>query len=302
MANEERWRNSLEPVPGATASPWLLVVHDAASRHWLANFAAPEVRLIEVGSIPEFAETMWMETLALGASALILVVDQAVPSRTLNILARTAAEAKGILSAIGRAEDAITVTTPGAAAMAIDTLLRLGVSTPPTVPVRSESKRTRFLAAVDAIAPTDKPPATRGLKESASFGEVIVDRQGCTLCLACTNLCQTGALTRGSGLPPALMFNESLCVQCDLCRAGCPEKAITLQPRFLQKRSEREAIRILSTDEPVPCSCCGAPFTTKRMLAASMALVDSLQSLTMPGGTEALRQCSTCRQREILAM
>lgn len=300
MAGEDRWRDALEPVSDAS-TPWLAVVHDAASRDRLTGLAAPQVRLIEVCAIPEFSETLWMETLARGASALILVVDPAAPSQTLNTIARTVAEAKEILLAIGRAAEAITVAAPGEAAMTIDALLRLGVSSPPAIPVRSESKRTRFLAAVDAIASTDKPPATRDLAEGASFGAVIVDRQGCTLCLACTNLCPTGALTRGNGTPPALMFKESLCVQCNLCRGGCPEKAITLQPRFLPKRSEREEIRILHADEPVPCSRCGAPFTTRRMLAVSMALVDSQRSLTMPGGTAALRQCPACRQREILA-
>lgn len=301
MASEDRWRDALEPVPDEASDPWLVVVHEPASRDRLAGIAAPQVRLIEVCAIPEFAETLWMETLARGASALILVVEQGTPSQTRNTVAQTVTEAKEILLAIGRAEDAITVAAPDEAAAAVNALLRLGVSPPPVVPVRTESKRTRFLAAVDAIVPTAQPAAMRRLKEGASFGEVIVDHRGCTLCLACTNLCPTGALTRGNGTPPTLMFKESLCVQCDLCRAGCPEKAITLQPRFLPNRSQRATIRILNTDEPVPCGCCGAQFTTRRMLAVSMALVDSQRSLTMPGGAEALRQCPACRQREILA-
>ena len=301
MASDDRLRDALDPVPGAAGGPWLVVAHDAASRDKLAGIAAPNVRLIEVCSMPEFSETLWMEALARGASALVLVVDPATPPPTMNTLAGTVAQAQEILSAIGRAANAIALTTPGAAATTVSALLRPGVATAPTIPARSDSKRARLLAAIDAIPSTDRPPATRPLQAGASFGEVIVDTQGCTLCFACTSLCPTGALTRAGGTAAALMFQENLCVQCDLCRAGCPEKAISLGPRFVPARSEREAPRVLCRDEAVSCRCCGVPFTTSRMLAVSMAFVAAQKSLTMPGGTEALRQCPACRQQEILA-
>ena len=69
------------------------------------------------------------------------------------------------------------------------------------------------------------------LPERAPFGRVEVDTDGCTLCLSCVSACPTSALTAGEDRP-LLRFDESLCVQCGLCRATCPEKVIALEPRI----------------------------------------------------------------------
>ena len=51
-------------------------------------------------------------------------------------------------------------------------------------------------------------------------------RRGCTLCLACTMVCPTGAFSANPETPQ-LRFLEDACVQCGLCVATCPEKVIT---------------------------------------------------------------------------
>jgi ferredoxin len=98
---------------------------------------------------------------------------------------------------------------------------------------------------------------------------------------------------------PALYFKESLCVQCDLCRAGCPEKAITLQARFLPDAALRIALRELANDQFVSCSSCGTPFIGRRKLAASLTLMKE-HAEDLPGGIDSLRMCQACRQRETM--
>jgi len=84
-------------------------------------------------------------------------------------------------------------------------------------------------------------------------------------------------------------------VQCDLCRAGCPEKAITLQPRFLTDAAARASSRELAIDQLVPCSSCGTPFIGRRKLAMSLAMMQD-HAKDMPGGIDSLRMCPNCRQ------
>ncbi len=50
------------------------------------------------------------------------------------------------------------------------------------------------------------------------------------------------ALTAGEDRP-LLRFDESLCVQCGLCKATCPEKVITLEPRIAFKAFARRPRR-----------------------------------------------------------
>jgi ferredoxin len=60
------------------------------------------------------------------------------------------------------------------------------------------------------------------MPEKAPFGEARVATAGCTLCLACTMVCPTAALSANPERPQ-LSFLEEACVQCGLCAATCPE-------------------------------------------------------------------------------
>jgi ferredoxin len=53
--------------------------------------------------------------------------------------------------------------------------------------------------------------------DDAYFGEVLIDEKLCTLCMACTSVCPTKALSSGDINTPIINFQESLCVQCGLC-------------------------------------------------------------------------------------
>lgn len=99
------------------------------------------------------------------------------------------------------------------------------------------------------------------MPEKAPFGLARVDSEGCTLCLACTMVCPTSALTANPDTPQ-LRFLEDACVQCGLCAVTCPEKVITLEPRL---NFSPEAARpvVVKEEPPAECPSCGKLFGMK---------------------------------------
>jgi ferredoxin len=119
----------------------------------------------------------------------------------------------------------------------------------------------------------EAPAAVIPLPAAAGFGAALV-ADGCTLCLACTMVCPTGAFAANPDRPE-LSFLEDACVQCGLCVATCPEKVISLEPR-LSLLPEAATRTVLRREEPAECTACHKPFGTrasidrvKRKLSAS---------------------------------
>src|SRR5262249_52683970 len=92
------------------------------------------------------------------------------------------------------------------------------------------------------------------LPAGAPFGAVEINVEGCTLCLSCVSACPTGALSDDPDRP-LLRFTEDACVQCGLCKATCPEKVITLEPRLAF--GDATVAGVLKQEEPFACIRCG---------------------------------------------
>ena len=132
--------------------------------------------------------------------------------------------------------------------------------------VVDKSTCTLCLACVGAIAlPTTAAQPT-------PFGAVVVDPAACTLCLACVGACPEGALLDNAD-SPRLSFIEKNCVQCGLCASTCPENAITLVPRLLlaDGGKARRQPRVLNEAEPFRCVRCAKPFGTLRAIESMVA-------------------------------
>ncbi len=144
------------------------------------------------------------------------------------------------------------------------------------------------------VAPV--PASVIALEKGAPFGGVNVDTDGCTLCHACVTACPTGALGDHAERP-MLRFTESLCVQCGLCQATCPEKVIRIEPR-LDFDAWTAGSKVIKEEEPYPCISCGKPFGTR---ASVERVVNKLQeSHWMFSGANArrldvIRMCEDCR-------
>ncbi|HEY6241461.1 MAG TPA: 4Fe-4S binding protein, partial [Burkholderiales bacterium] len=97
----------------------------------------------------------------------------------------------------------------------------------------SPEKRTTLEFAIDHLAKqAPKPQEEIELGAGAPYGQVLVNKETCTLCMACVGACPESALVDGRDRP-MLKFIERNCVQCGLCEKTCPENAITLAPRLL---------------------------------------------------------------------
>jgi ferredoxin len=140
-------------------------------------------------------------------------------------------------------------------------------------------------------APT--PVETVPLPAGAPFGQVRVDVDGCTLCLACVSACPTGAL-QDNPERPELRFQEDACVQCGLCMNTCPEKVIALEPRLNFTDAARQAI-LIKEEEPFECTRCGKPFGTKSSIERIVGKLEGHPMYRDPAAIDRIRMCEDCR-------
>jgi ferredoxin len=152
--------------------------------------------------------------------------------------------------------------------------------------VLRQSLRELHLA---APRPTDVVPLPQG----APFGAVVLNVEGCTLCLACVSACPTGALGDDRE-KPLLRFNEDACVQCGLCKATCPEKVITLVPQ-LDFRAVGAPARVLKQEEPFHCIRCDKPFGTRSTIERVTAKLEGRHWMYKGGRLDLIKMCDDCR-------
>jgi ferredoxin len=136
------------------------------------------------------------------------------------------------------------------------------------------------------------PAREVALPTGAPFGTLMVQKDACTLCMACVGACPESALLDGNELPQ-LRFIERNCVQCGLCVNTCPEEAITLQPRYLFDE-EAQSARVLNEAQPFHCVSCGKPFATRQMIEGMTARL-ATHSMFGGKGLARLRMCADCR-------
>jgi len=141
-------------------------------------------------------------------------------------------------------------------------------------------------------------PEVIALRGGAPFGAVEVNKDKCTLCLACVGACPEGAL-QDSKEHPALRFIERNCVQCGLCERTCPENAISLAPRLLLT-SEATQPRTLNETQPFACIKCGKPFGTKQMVDGMIARLSGHSMFAEPGALDRIKMCADCRVVDLM--
>jgi len=140
---------------------------------------------------------------------------------------------------------------------------------------------------------TAEQPQTLALSDSAAFGEILVDKQACTLCMSCVSVCPAGALVDGVD-KPQLNFIEDLCVQCGMCEQACPEKAIDLQPRYVFDRNMARQKRLLHEEPVFHCISCQKPFATQKMIDTMITKLADHPMFQGPD-LERLKMCEDCR-------
>jgi ferredoxin len=155
-------------------------------------------------------------------------------------------------------------------------------------------KRTTAALAIEHLAthaptPRDVIPLPKG----AMYGAIEINRDTCTMCLACVGSCPEAAITDNLERPQ-VRFIESKCVQCGICAATCPEHAISLTPR-LDTTPGARGPRVLNEAAMVGCIRCGKPLGTQKMIDTMLAKLAGHSMFAEPGALDRLRMCADCR-------
>ncbi|EAK0956039.1 4Fe-4S dicluster domain-containing protein [Campylobacter upsaliensis] len=105
------------------------------------------------------------------------------------------------------------------------------------------------------------------------YGDLRLNVDTCTLCLACVGACNVGALVADSK-ENALKFNPSLCTTCGYCEASCAEKdTLKLERSGLRLEKAYFDFRTLAKDELFACVECGKEFATKKAVEKIASLM-----------------------------
>lgn len=283
----------------AAAPPAVLFHDDAAGAEAVAAAAAslPE-RLIPVavedaGSI---GPDVWLATLAFGASDVrILLPEHAEPSLR-AATERQLALFRPVLEALQLAPERIASVIPGDGLRSL-TLHEAhgrraaGFST-------SGGKRELLQRAFAHLYRPGRDRATTPLPAGAPFGRIQVDRDACTLCMACAAVCPVEAVASGGSLP-RLVFHEERCLQCGLCETACPEDAITLDTRLHLPAFASPTERVLNEETPFHCVSCGKPFATEKMIARIGQQLAGHWMFQDERARRRLEMCEDCRVRDL---
>lgn len=165
-----------------------------------------------------------------------------------------------------------------------------------------EDKRGLLTLAMSELNRTAPTPAQRiALPKGAPFGAVDLKVDACTLCLSCVGACPTGALGDNAD-KPMLRFTESVCVQCGICEATCPERAISLTPQ-IDFDAWAAPKRVMKDEEPFCCVSCGKPYGTGSSIRRVMEKLTGHWMYSGPDGEKRKRlimMCDDCRTREVV--
>lgn len=281
----------------------IILYHDAESGKERATqlyARIPEnIIPIEIAELGSVGMDTWLAGLAYGAGGVALLPTSSTPEQVHTEIESQIDYSRALLKGMGYAANAITLLEGDDNAV----LTALSDTTQPVAKPATfspfDDKRTNLRLAIEHLfeqAPARQRVAV--LPQGAPFGEILVNRDACTLCMSCVGVCPAAALADGEDLPQ-LKFVEENCVQCGLCATACPEDAIQLSSRYLYDPSQRRAARILNEEAPFHCVSCGKPFATQKMIDT---MTEKLKGHWMFQSGDALRRvqmCGDCRVREM---
>ena len=254
----------------------------------------------EVEEVGSLGMDTWLTTLAYGASAVRVLMTAAITPAVRQELENQAKYAGSILSGMGYASERLQLIQAND-----DFAPPVALIDPPQAEIKPANfaalneKRTMIRMAVDHLydqAPKRKPYTA--LPDGAPFGQIMVDRKGCTLCLSCVSVCPSSALTDGGELPQ-LNFTEWNCVQCGLCETACPEQVITRAARFVYDPDIRRTSRILNEDKVFCCVSCGKPFATQRLMDRMGEKLAGHWMFQTNDAKRRIQMCDDCRVKDM---
>jgi len=269
---------------------------DALARH--GDGLPAHVLPVAVNEVTQVGLETVAAAFAYGASALRFLL-RAKPRHDVAGLTKTIALAEPILAGLGFGTGRVaTIETddPDALGKALRAIVvQESAPRPASFSPIGAKRDVMRLALRELHRAAPAPVDTVALPEGAPFGAVVLNVEGCTLCLACVSACPTGALS-GDPEKPMLRFAEDACVQCGLCKSTCPEKVISLKPQ-LDFRAATSIARVLKEEEPFQCVRCGKPFGVKSTVERVTAKLEGKHWMFKGSAKrlDVIKMCEDCR-------
>lgn len=237
---------------------------------------------------------IWLSAFAYGATGVTVLTTASTAPEYRLTLASQADMANTILAALGYQGAAVRIIDERDLALSDWAASRgLGVRSAATHHVGNDKRAAVDAAAQHLLAHAPTPQTLIALGEGAPFGEIAVDADRCTMCLACVGSCPEGALSDNAEVLQ-LRFIEAKCVQCGLCAKTCPEKAIQLTPRLNLDAGARRP-RVLNQAELAQCTRCGKSLGPRKLLDNMRARLSSHSMFADDKARARLMMCGDCR-------
>ena len=285
-----------------------IVFHNGAEATRLLAEAArtgpglpPRALPLEAWNVAAVGLDLLLPAVAFGATQVVVLATMHDDAEYVGALRGQMAIGQAVLTGLGYEGCHFAVIQAGDATelnSAFAALVPAQSAPVPATFLLGNDKRTAIEFAVEHLARhAPRPAESLALPQGSPFGQVLVDRDKCTMCMACVGACPESALMDGVD-KPLLKFLERNCVQCGLCENTCPEGAIALEPRLLLTPAVREA-RVLNETQPFHCIRCQKPFGTKQMVDA---MLGRLAGHSMFAGGEALKRLQMCADCRVVDM
>ena len=290
---------------GAGGRDACLLLHDASGAEVIQRLGRrgkglpARVIPIELHHMAAAGIDVWLGALAYGASEVCVLATGAEAPQYPEAIERQMGYADTIAQALGyqgRHFHLLRATDAAALEAAVWALRpALGVRAPAAFHWSADKRTTAAFAVEHLQAHAPTPQQAIALAAGAPFGTIAVNRDACTLCLACVGACPEGAiLDHPASEVPQLRFIESKCVQCGLCAATCPEDAIALTPR-LSLAAEAKTPRVLNEASIFKCIRCAKPLGTDKMIGNMLSRLAGHSMFAAPGSLDRLKMCADCR-------
>ncbi len=256
----------------------------------------PAALVIAVEEVASVGPEIWLSALAWGARSVRLFDLNKMPRSSRDALDLHLEMTQSILKAANYPASAVLIITDPSELITSKRMPKFDLATHAPI----TGKRQSFYMALDhLVAKSESVESMVQLPAGSIFGDVIIDKDKCTLCMACVSACPANAL-QDSSEKPMLSLVEANCLQCNVCTNTCPESAISTTPRLILDFKERKKLRVLNEEEPFCCIACGKPFATKSGITTILTKLSGHSMFADERSKSRLKMCDDCRVRDMM--
>jgi ferredoxin len=298
-----RIRTILATYRGAGGRDACILFHDAAGNALINTMGRrgpglpARVIPVELEHMAATGLDVWLAAMASGVSNIVVLATGGEAPQYADALERQMAVAESIAAALGYQGQhfkLLRASDPSALAAQIWAVKpALAVRIPATFHWTTDKRTTAFFAIEHLLAHAPVRATEVALPEGSPFGAIVVNRDACTMCLACVGACPEGAIIDNTEAPQ-LRFIESKCVQCGICVNTCPENAITLARRLLLTPEAKQP-RVLNEAAIFTCIRCGKAMGTEKLITSMLSRLAGHSMFAEPGALDRLKMCADCR-------